>query len=89
MLVAGRARIRCWLTVPVFVTALLLWDYITVLDDWFSIPGGTLMGRNSYPSNHPGMNTPHLSVILCPIAFLAGAVGGTIAGHILSKRRQL
>jgi len=83
--VAKFLRIRWWLLILLFIIALLVWDQITVLDDWFNIPGGGLCGFRSYRSNHRGMSTPELSVILCPITFLVGAVVGTIAGHVAGK----
>ncbi len=83
--VAKFLRIRWWLLIPLFIIAFMVWDQITVLDDWFNIPGGGLLGFRSYPTNRPGMSTPHLSVILCPTTFLVGAVVGTIAGHVTGK----
>ena len=65
--------------------AFVLWDQVTVLDDWLNIPAGGLSGFRSCMANHSGMSTSRLSVVLCPIAFLCGALGGTIAGHIVSK----
>ena len=85
MLVGRWVRIRWWAMIPMFIIAFALWDNIMAFDEWFNIPGGGLEGFRLYPANHPGMNTPHLSVILCPIAFLVGALAGTITGHRLGK----
>jgi hypothetical protein len=86
LFVAKVLRIRWLLFIAVFIIAFTVWDQITVLDKWFNIPAGGLYGFRSSPTNHPGMNTPHISVILCPITFFVGTLAGTIGGHIIGKR---
>lgn len=86
MFVAKFLRVRWWFLIPVFIITFTLWTQITALDDWFNIPGDGLSGFDSFPANYPGMNTPHISVILCPISFIVGAMVGTIGGHIVGKK---
>jgi len=84
---AKAIRVRWWFLIPVFVISLLTWNQVTALDDLFHIPGGGLAGFDSYPANYAGMNTPHISVILSPIAFIVGALAGIITGHMIRKAR--
>ena len=79
-------RFRWYLYVALCIVLLLLWDYITVLDTWFGIPGGGLSGFNNYPANHPGINTPQISVMICPFAMIAGAILGFIFAKIRTKK---
>jgi len=74
LFVAKALRVRWWFLILLFVVALIMSDQITALDDLFHIPGGGLCGFNEYPANYAGMNTPHVSVILCPITFVVGAL---------------
>jgi hypothetical protein len=88
MFVARRLHLR-WLILPfIFIVAFLVCNQITILDDYFNIPAGGLCGFQSYPANYPGMNTPHISVILCPVMFLGGTVAGTIVGWYTSSRSK-
>ena len=71
--VAVMFPIRWYFRVLGAICLFFAWDSLAILDDWFQLTGMGTYGLRAFPSNHPGMNTPHLSVILSPIAFVIGA----------------
>ncbi|MHC4111426.1 MAG: hypothetical protein ACYSUY_10140 [Planctomycetota bacterium] len=76
-------RVRWYIYVAVCIALLFLLCNITIVDTWLDIPGGGLSGFTGGPSNNPGINTPLISVIMCPFAILAGG----ILGILFAKRR--
>lgn len=76
-------RVRWYIYVAICIALLFLLCNITVLDTWLDIPGGGLNGFDSWPSNNPGINTPLISVVMCPFAILDGG----ILGILFAKRR--
>jgi hypothetical protein len=58
------------------------------MDNSLGIPGGGLSGFLAFPSNHPGINTPQISVIISPWMFLVGAILGLSAGLVRARRNK-
>lgn len=70
----------------VMVAAFVLTYLIPWIDEPIGIPGGGLTGFVSWPSNHAGMTTPKLSVILCLVVFWIGAIVGVIVAATGSRK---
>jgi len=84
-LFASTLRLRWCFLLGVLVLSLVLWEKAPLLDGLLGIPGGGLVGFNSYWSNQPGFSTSQLSMVLSPIAFFLGAAGGVILGAFTGR----
>ncbi len=79
-------RLRWYYYIFVCVAVVFLWADISVLDEWLRIPGGGLLGYNTWSSKNLGINTTHISVMMCPLALLGGAILGFFVAKIRIKR---